>query len=187
DQIDILGPSVGIFSYSDMVFRDKLGDNKFGHTSGVAPLVTGSIGLMFSLYPCLPADEVETIIKFTSTNIDDIGPNKPYKGLYGAGMLNTGKAVKMVFDMFAEKEPVKIENQRFNRWDFKLTSLSDVLMQNQEFTENATLELTSKKGITILENTILKPNANGGIHLKINPLLEKECELRLRDPGILDD
>src|SRR5690606_32265214 len=133
------------------------------------PLITGTIGLMFSLYPCLPAEEVESIIKFTSTNIDDIPPNKPYAGMYGAGMLRTGRAVKMVFDMFADKEPVKIENQRFSRWDFKLTSISEVLLQNQEFTENATLDLSSKKRITLSENTVLKPGVSGKIHLKINP------------------
>ncbi len=187
DKIDIVGPSVGIFRYSELALQNKIDMSQFNQTSGVAPLVTGSIGLMFSLYPCLPADEVESIIKLTATNIDEVAPNKPYKGLYGAGMLNTGKAVKMVFDMFAEREAVKIENQRFSRWDFKLTSISDVVIRNQEFTENATLELTSKKGITILENTILKPNATGRIHLKINPTLERECELRLRDPSILEE
>ena len=186
-KIDIVAPSVGIFRYGEMVLRNKIGVSEFNQTSGVAPLVTGSIGLMFSLYPCLPVDEVETIIKFTSTNIDDVIPNKPYKGLYGAGMLNTGKAVKMVFDMFAEKDGVKIENQRFSRWNFKLTSISKVLMQNQEFTEEATLNLTSKKRIVIGANTVLKPNAKGRIHLKIDPLLEKECELRLRDPSVMDD
>lgn len=187
DKIDIVGPSVGLFRYSELALHNKIDMSEFNQTSGVAPLVTGSIGLMFSLYPCLPADEVESIIKLTSTNIDDVVANKPYKGLYGAGMLNTGKAVKMVFDMFSEREAVKIENQRFSRWDFKLTSISDVAIRNQEFTENATLELTSKKGITILENTILKPNATGGIHLRIDPSLKKECELRLRDPSILQE
>lgn len=187
DKIDIVAPSVGIFRYSELALHDKIQVTEHNHTSAVAPLVTGSIGLMFSLYPCLPADEVESIIKFTSTNIDDIEPNKPYAGLYGAGMLNTGKAVKMVFDMFAEREPVKIENQRFSRWDFKLTSISDVVIRNQEFTEDATLNLTSKKGITVLENTVLKPGKNGNIHLKVNPSLEKECDLRLRDPSILEE
>lgn len=186
DKIDIVAPSVGIFRYGEMALHNEIDVSQFNQTSGVAPLVTGSIGLMFSLYPCLPADEVETIIKFTSTNIDDIEANKPYRGLYGAGMLNTGKAVKMVFDMFAEREAVRIENQRFSRWDFKLTSISEVVIQNQEFTDNANLSLTSKTGITISENTVLRPNENGGIHLKIDPTLEKECELRLRDPSILE-
>ncbi len=187
DEIDILGPSVGIFRYGELALNGKVDVSQFNQTSGVAPLISGTIGLMYSVYPCLPAEEVESIIKLTSTNIDDVEPNKPYKGLYGAGMLNTGKAVKMVFDMFAEKEAVRIENQKFSRWEFILTSISDVVIQNQEFTENATLELTSKKGITISQNTVLKPNETGKIHLKIDPLLEKECELRLRDPSILED
>ncbi|MDP2688326.1 MAG: S8/S53 family peptidase [Aequorivita sp.] len=185
--IDIVAPSTGIFRYGELALNDKIDVSQFNQTSGVAPLITGSIGLMFSLYPCLPAEEVETIIKFTATNIDDVEPNKPYAGMYGAGMLNTGRAVKMVFDMFAEKEPVKIENQRFNRWDFKLTAISEVMVHNQEFTESATLDLTSKKRITISKNTILKPNAKGKIHLKIDPNLKKECDLQLRDPSILND
>ncbi len=185
--IDIVAPSTGIFRYGELALNDKIDVSQFNQTSGVAPLITGSIGLMFSLYPCLPAEEVETIIKFTATNIDDVEPNKPYAGMYGAGMLNTGRAVKMVFDMFSEREPVKIENQRFNRWDFKLTSISEVVVQNQDFTESATLDLTSKKRITISKNTILKPNAKGKIHLKIDPNLKKECDLQLRDPSILND
>ncbi len=187
DKIDIVAPSVGIFRYGELALHGKVDVSQYNQTSGVAPLVTGSIGLMFSLYPCFPAEEVETIIKFTSTNIDDIEANKPYKGMYGAGMLNTGKAVKMVFDMFSEKGPVRIENQRFSRWDFKLTSLSEVRMQNQEFTDNATLQLTSKKGIVLRENTVLRPNNSEGILLKIDRSLEKECELRLRDPEVLND
>ena len=187
DSIDILGPGTGIFRHSDFLSSNKVDVTQFNQTSIVVPLVTGTIGLMFSLYPCLPAEEVESIIKLTATNIDDVKPNEPYKGLYGAGMLNSGEAVKMVFDMFAEKEPVKIENQRFNRWDFKLTAISEVMVHNQEFTESATLDLTSKKRITISKNTILKPNAKGKIHLKIDPNLKKECDLQLRDPSILND
>lgn len=142
---------------------------------------------MFSLYPCLPVTEVESILKMTSTNIDHIEANKPFAGKYGAGMLHTGRAVKMVFDMFAEKGPVTIENQNFNRWDFKLTSHAEVILQNQTFKDDASLNLMSKKGITLGKNTVLKPNAKGKIHLKIDPTLQKECELQLRDPSILKD
>lgn len=187
DKIDIVAPSVGIFRYSELALRGEIDMSEFNQTSGVAPLVTGTIGLMFSLYPCLPVDEVESIIKMTSTNIDDIEANKPYRGMYGAGMLNTGKAVKMVYDIVSEGGIAKIENQRFSRWDFKLTSNSKAEMRNQEFTEDSTLNLTAKSGITIAENTVLKPGRNGKIHLKIDPTLERECALRLRDPGILND
>lgn len=185
--VDLLAPSVGILRFSHTVKNNEIEYIPFEATSPSAPLVTGTIALMFSLYPCLPAEEVESILKMTATNIDDIELNKPYAGMYGAGMLNTGRAVEMVFDMFAEKEPVKIENQRFSRWDFKLTSISEVVMKNQEFTEDATLELTSKKQIVISKNTVLKPNKKGKIRLKINPALQKECELQLRDPSILND
>ena len=41
-----------------------------------------------------------------------------------------------------------LENQNFTRWDFKLTALSKkVVIQNQKFTENATLNLTAKNRI----------------------------------------
>lgn len=185
--VDLLAPSVGILRFSHTVKNNKIEYIPFEATSPSAPLVTGTIALMFSLYPCLPAEEVESILKMTATNIDDIELNKPYAGMYGAGMLNTGRAVEMVFEMFAEKEPVQIENQRFSRWDFKLTSISEVVMKNQEFTEDATLELTSKKQIVISTNTVLKPNAKGKIRLKINPAIQKECQLQLRDPSILND
>ncbi len=186
-KIDILGPSVGIFRYSEQVLHNTLATTIYGQTSEVGPLITGSIGLMFSLYPCLPAEEVESIIKMTSTNIDHIKPNEPYKGLYGAGMLNTGRAVEIVYDMFSEKTTVKIENQNFSRWDFKLTALSDVRMQNQIFSDSSTLALTSKKSIVISKNTVLKPGRNGKIHLKIDPTLNKECELQFRDPSLFSD
>lgn len=185
--VDILAPSTGVLSFANSIKKGKPYYITIEATSPAAPLVSGTIGLLFSLYPCLPTNEVESILKMTATNIDTIEANKPYTGMYGAGMLNTGRAVKMVFDMYAEKESVTIQNQRFSRWDFKLTSISDVLMQNQEFTENATLNLISKKRITISKNTVLKPNANGKIHLKINPSLKKDCELQLRDPSILND
>jgi hypothetical protein len=185
--VDILAPSNGLVNFVLTLENEAVNYLPIEVTSPATPLVTGTIALMFSLYPCLPVDEVESILKMTSTNIDHIEANKPFAGKYGAGMMHTGRAVKMVFDMFAEKEAVTIENQNFNRWNFKLTSISEVKMQNQIFKEDATLNLTSKKRIVISKNTVLKPNNNGKIHLKINPTLKKECALQLRDPSIMND
>ncbi len=180
-EVDLLSPSVDIFRYSAFALN---GEEKYTleATSSTAPFVTGTIGLMLSLNPCLPIDEVESILKITSTNIDHIEANKPYKGNYGAGSLHAGRAVKMVYDLYTETETATIENQNFSRWDFKLTSLSEnVVVKNQRFTNDATLNLKAKNRIVLAANTILKPNENGSVILKIDPTLKKECDLVLRD------
>ncbi|WP_432410164.1 S8 family peptidase [Rasiella sp. SM2506] len=180
-EVDILAPTTGIFLLEKYIMSGEFLYHKYQTTSGAAPFVSGTIGLMFSLAPCLPVDEVESILKMTATNIDHIEANEPFKGMYGAGMLNSGKAVKMVHDLFSENETVFIENQNFSRWDFKLTSYSDkVVIRNQEFSKNTTLNLRAKNKIVIAPNTVLRPNDSGRIHLKIDPSLTKECELRLR-------
>ncbi|PVW16295.1 S8 family peptidase [Marixanthomonas spongiae] len=183
--VDLVAPSSGQFRISKWMLEDEI-EYIWEASSPTAPLVTGTIGLMFSLYPCLPPDEVESILKLTAWNIDSIGDNIKYKGNYGAGALQTGDAVEMVYQMAAEDETVTIDNQNFSRWDFKLTTYSKkTILKNQRFTDAATFNLTSKNQIVLSENTILKPNTEGSIHLKIDPTLEKECELQLRDPNIL--
>ena len=180
-EVDILAPSVDLFRYSQFA---TLGKEIYTleATSSTAPFVTGTIGLMLSLNPCLPIDEVETILKFTATNIDDIEANQPYKGNYGAGSLHTGRAVKMVYDLYTETEMATIENQKFSRWNFKLTSLSaKVLIQNQQFSEDAVFELKAKNKIVIGKNTIIKPTKKGSVVLKIDPTLKKQCDLVLRE------
>ncbi len=171
--------------YGSYLLKNKIKYSKTSATSGVAPLISGTVGLMFSLYPCLPVDEVEGILKLTALNIDDIEANKPYAAYYGAGMLQTGDAVEMVYQLYSDKETATIEGQDFSRWDFKLTSLSEgVVMRNQIFREDAKLHLKAKNSVVLSQNTHLKPNTNGGISIKIDPMLQKECDLRLRDPSI---
>ena len=182
EEVDILTPSKDVLLYSKLILEDKIYYDLYQHSSGNPPFVSGTIGLMFSLYPCLPIDEVESIIKMTSTNIDNIKSNKPFEGTYGAGTLNIGRAVEMVYDLYSENETVIIEGQEFSRWDFKLTSLSkELIIQNQSFTDDVTLALTAKNKIIIGANTVLKPNINGSIILKIAPSLKKQCELQLRE------
>jgi len=183
-EIDIIGPSIGLFKYSELYNNNKIKLSN-GPTSGVTPLVTGTIGLMFSLYPCLPTDEVESILKITSTNLDFLEVNKPFLGLYGSGMLHTGRAVEMIYQLYANNETAYIQDQQFYRRDFKITSLSKELrIRNQKFTDSATLKITAKNRIVIGNNTVLRPGRKGSISLKIDPALEKQCDLVLRDPSI---
>ena len=180
--VDILGPGVGLVRYGEYKVNNKLGYSDFGATSGIAPLVSGTVGLMLSLQPCLTFGEVDAIIKLSAINIENIKANKPWEGFYGAGMVNTGEAVEMVYKLMTETDTAIIQNQSFSRWDFNLTAFSkEVLIQNQKFTEDATLNLTAKNRIVIGENTVLKPNTNGNIILKIDPTLEKKCDLQLRE------
>ncbi len=181
-QVDLLAPTVGLFAYSKYTLDDEIWYSPSETTSGASPQVSGTIGLMFSLNPCLPVDEVESILKCASWNIDHIEANKVFAGNYGAGMLHTGRAVKLVHDLYNPEEVAFIENQQFSRWDFKLRAFSkEVRMRNQKFTDSSTLSLTAKNRVILGPNTILKPDTNGSMVIAIDPNMEKECELRLRE------
>lgn len=62
-------------------------------TSFAAPYVSGTIGLMKSVNPCLTPDEIEYILKESADNVDSLNPQ--YAGLIGAGRLNANHAVEM--------------------------------------------------------------------------------------------
>lgn len=186
-KVDILGPAVGLFLYADYQTKDSLNYTRFNQTSGIAPLVSGTVGLLFSLNPCLPHTEVESILKLTATNIDPIEANKPYYGNYGAGALHTGKAVKLVYDLYQEGAIAKIYNQHFDRWNFTLTSMSKELqLEDIVFEKEANLHLKAKQAIVLKPGTSLRPNKDSEIHLQIDPSMQAACALQLRDPTIAD-
>ncbi|EDM42938.1 thermophilic serine proteinase [unidentified eubacterium SCB49] len=182
EDVDILAPTVGLFRYSQFILKGEELGSEFSTTSGATALVSGTVGLMFSLYPCLPKEQVDGIIKLTATNIDHIEANKIYAGNYGAGMLNTGKTVNLVHDLFSETSTALISNQDMSRWYFPLTAFSEkVVIENQTFRDAAYLDLKAKNQIILKPRTTLRPNTNGSIILKIDPNLEKECNLRVRE------
>lgn len=186
-KIDILAPSVGLFLYADYQTKDTLNYALYNTTSGSTPLVTGTVGLLFSLNPCLPHTEVASILKLTAENIDHIEANEPYYGNYGAGALNAGRAVELVYQLYTEEEVAKLGPQHFDRWDFKLTSLAkEVRLENITFEKEASLDLRAKQSIVLKSGTRLSPKEDSRIHLQIDSNLESPCELQLRDPAIAD-
>lgn len=62
-------------------------------TSFASPMVTGTIGLMLSVNPCLSFEDVEFILDSTSANIDMLNPS--YAGKLGKGRLHAAKAVEL--------------------------------------------------------------------------------------------
>lgn len=168
--VDIVAPGNFIFRYGAFKEDGGISYNPFAATSPAAPLVSGTIGLMFSLNPNLSVDEVNSIIKLTATNIDHITANKPFTGMYGAGSLHTGRAVKFTHDMLSLNDYAVIENQHFTRWNFKLDAVQKIKFKNQIFEKDARVNFTAVDEILILEETSFLPSQEGSILLTIAPL-----------------
>jgi hypothetical protein len=62
-------------------------------TSFAAPFVTGTVGLMLAVNPCLKPDDIEYILKASAYNLNAANPS--YIGLLGAGRLDAHAAVLM--------------------------------------------------------------------------------------------
>ena len=169
ETVDIVAPGNFIFKYGDFEKDGTIDYNPFSATSPAAPLVSGTIGLMFSLHPNLTVDEVNSIIKLTATNIDHIKANAPFKGMYGAGSLHTGRAVKFTHDMLDTNGYAVVENQRFERWNFKLEAAHRIQIRNQKFEKNAVVNFNALDEILIQEETVFLPSQNGSILLTVAP------------------
>lgn len=174
--VDVLAPGNFIFRYGKYLDTGDILYNQVEKTSPAAPLVTGTIGLMFSVNPCLSVDEVNTIIKLSATNIDFIKANAPFKGMYGAGSLHTGRAVKMSYDMLQPDAYTIIENQQFSRWNLNLDAAYKIKIRNQRFTDSVQVHFTAKNEILIENETVLLPSENGEMILTIDPEATYNCK-----------
>lgn len=175
--IDLLAPRQGYLLGHEVCGKDVFFG---GASSNSAPYVTGTIGLMWSVNYCLSSYEIETILKLTSADVENLNGNTPFKGMLGAGRLDAYKAVKMANDMKDSKGNITISDRDFYRFDFKIErALNTITIQNQTFREDATVDFKARNAITLMPNTHLKPNATGKIELSIDPnISDQECEPR---------
>ena len=94
--VDLVAPGFGVaISY---------GPNWYSWGSGTsysAPFVTGTIGLMLSVNPCLTSEEIEYILKETAVNVDALNPQ--FAGQLGAGRLDSEAAVLMAQSYVCEQ------------------------------------------------------------------------------------
>lgn len=140
--------------------------NYDGGTSLSAPMVTGTIGLMFEANTCLFPDEVESILKLTAVKNDLLPQNILYKGLIGAGRLDAYEAVKMAKDMSLPFGTVNVKDRIIDRWDFNLrTAPYAIKMSNNLVSNTATVNFTSRNNIEILSGDYAP--ATGYVDLKI--------------------
>lgn len=173
--VDIVAPSE---TYQSGSIECKKTEKQFaGRSSGSAAMVSGVIGLIWSANYCLTSAEVESILKLTAADIENLPGNEPYKMKLGAGRIDAYKAVKMAHDMQLKKGVVTISDRDFYRFNFKLfSSPYQINIQNQVFRDSSTVDFTARKRIHLLPNTHLKPDQNGFIKLKTDPdLPNEEC------------
>lgn len=140
-------------------------------SSCAAPHVAGTIGLMFSINSSLTPLEVETILKLTAANIEQLPRNIQYAGMLGAGRLDAGKAVKMAFNMI-NQDTILISNKDFYRWPLSFgTNVNApfaIKVDNEILRDSVKADFIARKCITITNST-LKPNLLGNINFSTNP------------------
>ena len=181
--IDLMSPCQSLLITNEQC---ELEASYGGATSMAAPYVTGTIGLMWSANYCLSSYEIETILKLTTEEIENLPGNTNYKGLMGAGRLNTYRAVAMSKKMATENSNIIVQNRDFYRFDFNLTSAPNIItIKNQTFRDEATVNFKAKNGIVLKPGTHLKPNKDGVIALKSDPSITlKPCEVQpVKDYG----
>lgn len=167
DMVDLRAPGVNVLGA--LADTDSSYGGAWG-TSIAAPQVAGVVALMFSVNNCLNPDEVESILKLTSANLDNIPENQPYVGKLGAGRIDAGKATRMAWQMNpVNGGEVLIKDRNFKKWDFELTSSAEsIRIQNESFTQNANVKFKAKKSITLDTDTVLEPGTGKSQYLYID-------------------
>ena len=172
ERVDICAPSHGVDAY--LGFNTVL--NNGSGTSGAAPHVTGTVGLMLTLNNCLTPDEVEDILQLSSKNIEANPYNSYFIGRIGAGKLETGDAVEFVYEMMNENGNAVIDGQDFYRFNFDLQQINNKLtISNQQFRDANTSNFVAKNEIDLLNDVDFKPNGLGFVDLKIDNGIDITC------------
>jgi subtilisin family serine protease len=180
DSVDIVVPSyrlplIGAWSNNEYWAFEENGT--FAGTSFSAPIVSGTVGLMFAVNYCLKPKEVESILKLTATNIEDIPENLPYKGKLGGGSLNAFRAVEMANEMAKPFGTVNvIDRILYRNWFYKLeTAPFEIKMSNNNISNGAKIKFFAKDNIEILSGDY-KPDI-GYVDLQINTSLSLNCSI----------
>lgn len=171
-QVDIAAPARDVYLLGS---SEATGIPSFGGaTSTAAPMVSGVLGLLYSVNYCLAPEEAESILKLTSKDIEQHAWNSDFVGKLGAGRLNAYPAVKMAKAMHDATGVVEVKDRDFYRFDFDLhTAPYKIEMSNQTFRADATVDFKARNSIEILASAnqpvVFAPNENGFVKLSIDP------------------
>ena len=179
DSVDVVVPSyrlpiIGAWSNTDYW---GFAEDAISGTSFSAPIVSGTVALMFAVNYCLKPKEVESILKLTATNIEDIPENLPYKGKLGGGSLNAFKAVEMANEMAKPFGTVNVNDRiLYRNWFYKLeTAPFEIKMSNNIVKDGAKIKFFAKDNIEINSGDYTADI--GYMDLQINPSLSLNCSI----------
>lgn len=174
-EVDILAPSEGPLNFGKYY---NLGIIEYGAggTSTAAPYVTGAAALMIAVNDCITANEVDTILKLRSKDVEHMPLNQNFKGQIGAGLLDVGQSVAFTYEMSKVNGMAEIRNHIFDRFDFSLNRIQNkLIIENVKSLDNCRTDFVSRNQITLLPNTTIKPNNKGSSHLSINANMASNC------------
>ena len=176
ESVDILSTGYQIFQYYDFENSNTI---TYGNgTSYSAPIVSGTIGLMLTINECLTNNQIETILKLTSKDIehdltsDLIQPNPMNAiayGIMGSGKLEVDKSVQFVDEISNATGTAEIKDHIFHRGSYILNNiLNSLVIENSRFVQDAQAEFVAGNSIELLEGTLLEPYTNSYIDLSID-------------------
>ena len=169
DKVDIMSTGYSIYSYGNELNGST---NTESGTSFSAPIVTGTIGLMLSVNDCLVPQEVETVLKLTTKDIENMPLNVNFAGVIGAGKLEVFNAVNFVNEMKKSNGNATIKDHIFNRYSFRLARVNNNLtIDNVTFKDNCTADFSAKNQIVVKPGAHFKPNGSAMVGLKIDPAI----------------
>lgn len=122
--IDLMAPGTGVYTSTN--------DNSYlvngQGTSFSAPMVSGTVALLWARYPDLTAQQIMEKVRVTADDIYHLSGNAPYEGQLGKGRLNMLKALTN------ETTPaVRVENVSYSNGVGAYAFYGDTLTINMDF------------------------------------------------------
>lgn len=146
--VDICAPGYNV-NTTDIMGSEGIYSGNYGGawgTSFATPQVSATLGLIFSVNPCLSANQgVAMLLSSTDNSIYNIPENSPYIGKLGTGRLNVATAVTAA----AESATTYLQNQTLSGTQSIQTNYAIKANGNVTIPSGANITLKTRKEVTL--------------------------------------